>query len=343
MTVFIAFNDRFQNRYFRNNPHVLNPREIDRGDRSQVVDQQGSAIFAHHTEQFAIVADGFRWRHCICLPSAADNRHHQPVTLGLSFLVCIRMNSKTSGISNYWQDAQRPLTCLLFLLPLIAVYEIGVWLIAGSEAGSIRNGADYWMRSWLSAWGLGQWLLLPTLVIVVLLSWHLIRKHPWRVNPETMLGMSAESVLLAVVLMAVGQVHQLLFLSLASPEAAPTPLMLATGDLSRAISFVGAGVYEEVLFRLLLLPVVYGGFRILECPPKFSAAMAAISTAFVFALAHHVGPNADAFNAFAFSFRLAAGTFFAAIFLLRGFGITVGCHAAYDLLVGVFLVAPITA
>lgn len=245
----------------------------------------------------------------------------------------------SSANTNYWQDAKRPLSCLLFLLPLIVLYEVGVWMIAGAEAASIRNGADYWMRSWLSAWGLGQWLLLPGLVIGVLLSWHLARKYPWRIRPETMLGMLAESVLLAVLLMAVGQVHQLLFLCLTSPESSPT-VMLAINDLSQAISFVGAGVYEEVLFRLLLLPVMYAGFRMLECPRNFSAAMAAISTAFVFALAHHVGPNADAFNVFAFTFRLAAGTFFAAIFLLRGFGITVGCHAAYDLLVGVFLVAP---
>jgi hypothetical protein len=32
--------------------------------------------------------------------------------------------------------------------------------------------------------------------------------------------------------------------------------------------------------------------------------------------------------------------FFAAVFLMRGFGITVGCHAAYDLLVGVLLAPP---
>ncbi|HIK96002.1 MAG TPA: CPBP family intramembrane metalloprotease, partial [Planctomycetes bacterium] len=78
-------------------------------------------------------------------------------------------------------------------------------------------------------------------------------------------------------------------------------------------------------------------FRMFEFPKKWAAVMAAVTTAFVFALAHHVGPNADAFNLFTFSFRAGAGVFFAAIFFLRGFGITVGCHAAYDLLVGVFL------
>jgi hypothetical protein len=34
------------------------------------------------------------------------------------------------------------------------------------------------------------------------------------------------------------------------------------------------------------------------------------------------------------SFRLAAGVFFAVVFLLRGFGIAAGTHALYDLLVG---------
>jgi hypothetical protein len=62
-----------------------------------------------------------------------------------------------------------------------------------------------------------------------------------------------------------------------------------------------------------------------------------LSTSFLFALAHHIGPTADAFNLFVFSFRAIAGMFFSAVFLLRGFGITVGCHAAYDLMVGALL------
>jgi membrane protease YdiL (CAAX protease family) len=106
------------------------------------------------------------------------------------------------------------------------------------------------------------------------------------------------------------------------------------------VSFIGAGVYEEVMFRLLLVPAAFLAFRMFEFPPKWAAVMAAVSTSFLFALAHHIGPSADAFNLFAFSFRAAAGLFFATVFLLRGFGITVGCHAAYDLFVGVLLVAP---
>lgn len=241
--------------------------------------------------------------------------------------------------SDYWQDARRPLTCLLFLLPLITLYEAGVIILADSDPDRLRNGADYWMRSLLSAVGLGQVLLLPLLVIGIMLTWHLIRKHPWQIRLETQLGMLAESVLFAIALLAVGQVHQVLFLSLAPPAEAGQAALLSMpgGNLTRAVSYVGAGVYEEVMFRLLLVPTAYAFFRLFEFPQKWAVVMAAVSTAFLFAMAHHIGPAADPFNLYTFSFRAAAGTFFAAVFFARGFGITVGTHAAYDLLVGVVL------
>ena len=94
------------------------------------------------------------------------------------------------------------------------------------------------------------------------------------------------------------------------------------------------------MFRLLLVPAAFLFFRLFEFPRTMAAIMAALSTSFLFALAHHVGPQADAFHLFSFSFRAAAGLFFASVFLLRGFGITVGCHAAYDLLVGILLAIP---
>ncbi len=250
------------------------------------------------------------------------------------------MTDSPSKPLDYWNDARRPLSCLLFLTPWIAIYEAGILMLAETDPERIRNGADYWMRSLLIHAGLGQILLLPLLVVGVLLTWHIVRKYPWQFRLDTQLGMLAESLLLAIALVMVGQVHQLLFVNLQPDNVDPRLLTLATGNLTRAVSFIGAGVYEEVMFRLCLVPIAFYAFKLLEFPPQWAAIMAAGSTAFVFALAHHVGPSADAFNLFTFSFRAAAGMFFAGIFFLRGFGITVGCHAAYDLLVGIILIAP---
>ena len=92
-----------------------------------------------------------------------------------------------------------------------------------------------------------------------------------------------------------------------------------------------------MLFRLCLLPAFTGLFRLSRISPRVAVALAVLSTSLMFALAHHAGPGAEPFDLFVFTFRTTAGVAFALLFLYRGFGIAVGSHAAYDLLVGVAL------
>ena len=246
--------------------------------------------------------------------------------------------SDVSGQPDYWNEARSPLASLCFLLPWLVIYEWGVFAAGVSDPDLVRNGADFWLRSLLVQAGAGQ-LLLPVLVLGILLFWHIAGRHPWSLQFSTQAGMLAESLLLAASLAALGRLHDFAFHW--GSQFAERPLLNSLSPtLIRAVSFVGAGVYEEVMFRLLLVPLAFVFFRLFEFPRGLAAVMAAVSTSFLFALAHHVGPQADAFHLFSFSFRAAAGLFFACVFLLRGFGITVGCHAAYDLLVGILLTVP---
>ncbi len=222
---------------------------------------------------------------------------------------------------------------MAFLIPLLMTYEIGVKTLGKHDPEALRNGADYWMRDWLSLLGLSNSLLLPVGLLFTLFAWHVLRGDPWRIRTQTMVGMFAESIVFACCLVAIGQVHGMLFgavpalkeLAVSAPPAAS----------SRVISFIGAGVYEEVLFRLCLVPAAYGCCRFMECPPKVSAIVAVVVTSLIFSLAHYVGAAADSFTLFSFSFRAIAGAVFAGLFFTRGFGITVGAHAAYDVFVGV--------
>lgn len=247
--------------------------------------------------------------------------------------------SGTTAQADYWHKARSPLASLCFLLPWLGIYEWGVFAAGVSDPDRVRNGADFWLRSLLVQAGAAQ-LLLPVLVLGILLLWHIAARYPWQLQLSTQAGMLAESLLLAASLAAIGRLHDCMFhwgtqfadRSLIANSLSP--------PLIRAVSFVGAGVYEEVMFRLLLVPPAFMFFRLFEFPRNLAAVMAAVATSFLFALAHHVGPQADAFHLFSFSFRAAAGLFFACVFFLRGFGITVGCHAAYDLLVGVLLTLP---
>ncbi len=243
----------------------------------------------------------------------------------------------------YWRDARRPLSCLIFLLPLLIVYEVGVLWVGGDSAATVRNGADYWMRSILHAAGFNFSFLLPILVAGGLLVWHKISKNAWHVSLDTLIGMLAESVLSAFLLIVLGQLQDLVFQELSISASVPARITVmqtsAESTLETFVSFVGAGVYEEVLFRLCLLPAVFAVFRSFKMQHRWAAVLAIFVTSLLFSVAHYVGAAGDTFSLFTFSFRMLAGAFFATLFVLRGFGITVGCHVIYDLLVGLMLVS----
>lgn len=225
----------------------------------------------------------------------------------------------------YWELSRTPLTSLVFTLPLVLAYEGGV-LLRGR--GTPRNGADVWLRQALDALGFGSYFLLPVLTVLGLLAWHHVEHDRWRFRPAVLLGMALESLLLAAVLVGVARLQDRIW---------PLDVALVReGFLARVIGYCGAGLYEEVLFRLLLLPAlawlvgrVFG-----DGTPAYGAGV--ILSSLLFSLAHYVGPLGDAFSVYSFTFRFLAGMFFAGVLLVRGFGIAAGTHAAYDMLVGLF-------
>ncbi|MBQ17903.1 MAG: CPBP family intramembrane metalloprotease [Planctomycetaceae bacterium] len=230
---------------------------------------------------------------------------------------------------DYWVRARRPLAALVFLFPWLILYELGTSELGRIWPGEVRNLADLWMRGGLLRLGFDHAFLLPGLVVLGLIAWHLATRDPWQVRVETLLGMSGESVLFAVLLFGVARLQWWTMgvwqssMALSSTEAAA----------ARLLGFVGAGVYEEVLFRLCLLPLSWVVLRALGLTSTVSIVGAIVVTSLVFAAAHHVG-GSESFGWQVFTFRVLAGSVFAGLFLVRGFGIAVGAHVAYDLLVG---------
>lgn len=230
-----------------------------------------------------------------------------------------------SAAATYWQLSRTPLTSLVFTLPLVLAYEGGVlWLGRGTP----RNGADVWLRQLLDALGFGAYFLLPVLTVVGLLAWHHVEHDRWHFSPGVLGGMVGESVLWATGLVGVARLQEQMWPLSTAAEA------VWDGAAARLIGFCGAGLYEEVLFRLLLLPAVAWVLGRLGAGRVEGMALAVLLTSGLFSLAHYVGPLGDEFQLYSFTFRLLAGVFFAVVFLLRGFGIAAGTHACYDMLVG---------
>lgn len=242
---------------------------------------------------------------------------------------------------DYWHESRRPLTSLVFIAPLLVIYEAGVLLPAGFSA---RNGVDVWLRTLLDWIGLGQYFLLPALTVCILLGWHHTTRQPWRVSWPVLGRMAVECLLLAICLRAILEVQYVLLQSLVRvPGETPVLAVDRAGSaggmaerVGNLIMFLGAGIYEELLFRLILLSGAIWGLRRLGVKPLWSVVYAVVATSLVFAAAHYVGPYRESLDLGSYLFRFVAGVFFCVLFVYRGFGIAAGAHAGFDILIGLF-------
>jgi membrane protease YdiL (CAAX protease family) len=247
---------------------------------------------------------------------------------------------------DYVSSTRHPWPCFLFLLPFLIAYEGGVLWLGGTHPETLRNGADTWLHWGLDSFGLHELYWGPVLVAAAFLAWSWWRRED---RPYDLvgvyLGMAIESLVFAIGLWGLSrQVSPILekytstFVNLsAGGTAAPHPVNPA---IVHVITFLGAGIYEEVLFRLLLFTGLIWVFRHLQIPRLGAILLAAVGSALLFAAAHNIGPYGEKFDGYVFLFRAMAGVYFAFLYKMRGFGIAVGSHAIYDVLVGVVFNSP---
>lgn len=220
----------------------------------------------------------------------------------------------------------------MFALPLFLTYQTLALLSPPGPEGLVRNGADVILQELFTslAGPRGPLILLAALVGVGL--WLVVRDL--RANQRdlqfSVFGlMLAEAVVLALV-------FGVAVTAVTSGLVRPTALIAqaAVADLSmssRLMLSLGAGLYEELLFRVLLVgSLALLCRRVLGLRPFVAGLAAALVGAVVFSLFHYVGPYGDQFQVYSFVFRAIAGLAFSALFLLRGFGITAWTHALYD-------------
>ena len=234
---------------------------------------------------------------------------------------------------SYLSATRHPWACLLFLAPLLMIYEVGVLTLGGEDPSVLRNGADVWLRWGLERYGLSQVWVAPALVlgILVLRTWIFWNERPTELL-TTLFGMVLESIVFAVSLWTVARNFEPILRHWGLPLAEISFHTPAAGQL---VTYIGAGIYEEVLFRLGLYSLLFFLLRIVLIPTPVAILLAAVGAALTFAAAHHIGPNGEELIPVRFLFRVIAGLYFTALYVARGFGIAVGAHAGYDILVGV--------
>lgn len=235
-------------------------------------------------------------------------------------------------IVDYSQDTRHPAAALLIVVPLLLVYEIAVLGFAGGGNPVARNGADAWMRNLVPEFGPWATHLPPAAVLLVLVLQLALRFRDFPIRWGTLaFGMVAECLAWSLALWA---------LSLGWPGIVKNSgVELSWWDqavpaVRELIPLMGAGIYEEFLFRLLVLGLVCRALEACGVGGLPGWMVAAVVSSWFFGAVHHWGPQGQGFTPLLFSFRFVAGLILCLLTRYRGFSIAVGTHFFYNLIIG---------
>ena len=273
---------------------------------------------------------------------------------------------------SYFDRTRRPVYAITYLLGFLIIYELSLILIKSDiitlTTKNVRVVSFAWIQNMLVTYlnftPRATWFVTPLVVILILLALQITSKTKWKVYFKDFLPMTIECILLALPLIALCLVMNRT--PTAQPETASLANPLQTvfcsantgidhlaahinsnGERSadllvRIITGIGAGIYEELIFRLILICVFMMILQdFLNVSAKSAIVISVMASAILFSLHHHIfyidgaiqiGEN---FSLVRFLFRTFAGIYFAAIFASRGFAIVAGTHIFYDIIAAV--------
>ena len=97
---------------------------------------------------------------------------------------------------------------------------------------------------------------------------------------------------------------------------------------------LGAGVYEEFLFRVVLISLFSLIFsKVVGLKRITSLGLAVIISSLIFSGFHYVGIFGEPFLLQTFVFRFIGGLVLSILYVTRGYGITAYTHSFYDLFI----------
>lgn len=277
---------------------------------------------------------------------------------------------------SYFERTSRPIYAIVFLLPFIVFYELGTVLINTDllrhslQEQEGRVIAFSWLQSFLAHIGFSGkfgWAAPPLAVVVILVALQLTSRKKWRFWLGDIFPMAGECILLAVPLIVLSmflssscqqrddaeqftngeiQVRAVVLKcsSVADEDLSATEDEVDNGKLYRLlakiVTGIGAGIYEELVFRLILIIVLMILFQdVFRLDHRVAVILSVLISAALFSAHHHIvyqgGQFVQGSSAFSwpeFGFRTIAGVYFAVLFAVRGFGVTAGAHAFYDII-----------
>jgi len=212
-------------------------------------------------------------------------------------------------MSNYWRFSRSAYYSVVAALPLFVVYEILV-IMTQSRYWGIRNAADMWIRTFLMAFDLRAQHLTFVMIGIAfaLIPLAKSRSSGVKLKANYFLLMFAEAFAYSLVLgVALQSILRLSGLAAGGP---------GNGALQNFALSLGAGLFEEIIFRVLLLNLLFYLLSYVFKNKVTTAVIAVLAASFLFSLSHYVGSMADSWQLYSFMFRWIAGMLFTVLYFI---------------------------
>lgn len=240
----------------------------------------------------------------------------------------------THTVKQYFSDTKSVLYGFLFSVPLFLIYESLILISQPNADHIVRISVDVWMKSIFSMLGVNA--VSFSLLFMMLIGFFILYREREKLKDlkfSHFFVMLFESVIYAIVVAAVTSTLTSLILNFSASD----PIDSLTYLQKLALS-LGAGLYEELFFRVILVSAFVFVFTKLFNNKKWAANIAAITlSALLFSAVHYTGSMGDLFTLNSFLFRFIFGLILNALYIWRGFGVAAWTHAIYDVIVITFL------
>ncbi len=231
----------------------------------------------------------------------------------------------------YFAQSRSLALSFILIAPLLLIYELALLYYPPAQA----TGAAFTLRSLLSnVFRTRHGMILNITVVILLLFAVAVSARKRALRLHLIIPMVMESVVWSLCLVGVAV---LFFRRLAALDAGG-PGYAGPDWALKVVWSIGAGVYEEVIFRLFLTSgLCYLGFKVFEENMFRAKVFAVVVSAVLFALCHFIAPGSVPLNGpygwLYFLFYLSSGLFFALLYTFRGLGVVVYTHVIYDVVV----------
>ncbi len=239
----------------------------------------------------------------------------------------------TNSFKQYFSNTHTLLYSFLFSVPLFLVYEALILISQPNADHIVRISVDVWMKSLFTYFGVNA--ISFSLLVMMLLGFFILYKERDRLKDLQLSYfpiMLLECLIYAIVVAFISNT----LVSLIFNIAATDPIQSLSYLQKLALS-LGAGLYEELFFRVILVSLLVLLFNKLF-GKKWAAIVAAVTlSALLFSAVHYMGSMGDLFTFSSFLYRFLFGLILNGIYIWRGFGVAAWTHALYDVLVISFL------